>query len=287
MADDFTLETLRLYVRSMHDSQLILSTWDDTDPAFLTAVRDLGVTLVLSRKPEFAGTFNINMQLVSAAAGVERAVQDGAEWVLKTRTDQRLHAPNVLPFLVAMAQGFPVGGNTAQHHRIVGVGHGSLKYAPYHVTDQSVFGHAEDMLAYWTPPLFTDHAPAHWPADLLSIFAKTPIGELCRTASPECYIASQFLKRMGREQDWTLADSWAAFRDHFLFVDYAATDFYWVKTQLGTQRETTLSYDAVSNRHEMGFLDWMLLYSGQVQPKDAAPFEFVQQQVFNQTVEKP
>ncbi|MCC5960674.1 MAG: hypothetical protein JJU08_15185 [Rhodobacteraceae bacterium] len=287
MADDFTLETLRLYTRSMRDCQLILSTWDDTDPAFLAAARDLGVTVVLSRKPDYAGLFNINMQLVSAAAGVERAVQDGAEWVMKTRTDQRLYAPDVLPFLVAVAQGFAVGGATAQRHRIIGVGHGSLKYAPYHVTDQTVFGHADDMLAYWTPPLRMDRAPAHWPDDLPSIFTKTPIGELCRLGAAECYFASRFLQRMGRDLDWTLADSWAAYRDHFAFVDYAATDFFWVKTQLHTQREMTQSYDAVSNRHEMGFQDWMLLYSGQVQPKDATPFEPVQHQLFNQAVVKP
>ena len=284
---DFTLETLRLYARNMPGCQLILSTWNDTDAQFLAAVRDIGVTVVLSAKPEFPGLFNINMQLVSAGAGVRRAIEDGAEWVLKTRTDQRLYEPDVLTFLVALVQAFPVAGETAQRHRIVGVGHGSLKYAPYHVTDQTVFGHADDMLAYWTPPLRMDRAPDHWPADIRSIFKQTPIGELCRLGAAESYIASQFLMRMGRGLDWTLRDSWAAYRDHFIFADYSATDFFWVKVQSKTQRETTLVYDAVSNRHEMGFRDWLLLHSGQLQPQDAAERETVLDQRFNQAVPRP
>jgi len=285
--DDFTLETLRLYARNMPGCQLILSTWDDTDPQVLAAVRDIGGTVVLSAKPDYPGLFNINMQLVSAAAGVRRAVADGAEWVLKTRTDQRLHAPDALPFLVALAQAFPVAGGMAQRHRIVGIGHGSLKYAPYHVTDQTVFGHADDMLAYWTPPLRMDRAPGHWPADLPSIFTRTPIGELCRLGAAECYIASQFLSRMGRSLDWTLVDSWAAYRDHFIFADYAATDFFWIKVQGETQRETNLVYDAVSNRHEMGFGDWLLLYTGQLKPQGAAEREGVLEQLFNEAVPQP
>lgn len=285
--DDFTLETLRLYARNMPGAQLILSTWHDTDPKVLSAARDLGVTVVLSDKPDFPGLFNINMQLVSAGAGVRRAVADGADWVLKTRTDQRLHNPDALPFLVALAQAFPVAPGTAQRHRIVGVGHGSLKYAPYHVTDQTVFGHADDMLAYWTPPLRMDRGPDHWPGDLHAIFNRTPIGELCRLGAAESHIASQFLMRMGRRLDWTLVDSWAAYRDHFIFTDYAMTDFFWVKAQDYTQRELTVAYDMVSNRQEMGFSDWLLLYGGHLPPEAAAAHAPVLDQYFNMAVPRP
>ncbi|MGY6548757.1 MAG: WavE lipopolysaccharide synthesis family protein [Roseinatronobacter sp.] len=285
--DDFTLETLRLYARNMPGAQLILSTWHDTDPSVLRAAQDLGVTVVLSDKPEFPGLFNINMQLVSAGAGVRRAVADGAEWVLKTRTDQRLHAPDALPSLVALAQAFPVVPGTAQRHRIVGIGHGSLKYAPYHVTDQTVFGHADDMLAYWTPPLRTERAPEHWPGDLHAIFTTTPIGELCRLGAAESHIASRFLIRMGRPLDWTLVDSWAAYRDHFIFADHAMTDFFWVKAQQHTQRELTVGYDMISNRQEMGFSDWLLLHGGHLPPEAAAPHAKVLEQCFNMAVPRP
>jgi len=274
---DFTLETLRLYVRHMPGTQLILSTWVGTDAALLAPIIDLGVTVVLSEKPEVAGMFNVNMQITSAAAGMRRAVSDGADWIMKTRTDQRLYAPDALAFLITLAQTFPVGGNAAQtsrqKHRIIGVGLGSLKFAPYHVTDQTVFGAAEDMLAYWTPPLRETGPPSGWPTDSLGIFNTVPVGESCRHGTPEAYLASQFLLRMGRPLAWTLVDSWAAYRDHFCFADLSTTDFYWMKGQVYSHREHSIAYDAVTNRTEFGFRDWLLLHGGQYRPEDAWRYE--------------
>lgn len=274
-ADDFTLETLRLYARQIPGAHLILSTWEDTDPARLAPIRDLGVTVLLNRKPAYAGLFNVNMQITTAAAGVRRAVDDGAQWVMKTRTDQRLHAPDLLPFLVRLAQTFPVAGGTVQRARIIGLGLGTLKYAPYHVTDQTVFGAAEDMLLYWTPPLREDRPRGGWPQDSHGIFTTVPIGELCRHAAPESYFASIFLERLGRRLDWTIADTWAAFRDHFCFVDPATSDFFWVKGQTHSQREHALTYHALTSRTELGFRDWLLLHSGALGPKDAGRYESV------------
>mgnify|MGYP005851593205 CR=1 FL=1 len=270
---DFTLETCRLYTRLMPGARLILSTWADTAPALLAPFADLGVTVVLSDKPAYAGPFNVNMQIITAAAGVRRAVEDGARWVMKTRTDQRLYAPDAMAFLVALAQAFPVAGGTPQRHRIVGVGLGSLKFAPYHPTDQTVFGDAQDMLAYWTPPLRERESQEGLPPDAATLFASVPVGELCRRAAAESYLASQFLTRMGRNVDWTLEDTWAAYRDHFCFADITTTDFYWVKGQTYSQREHSVSYGALTNRAEIGFRDWLLLHGGHYTPADARPYE--------------
>ena len=270
---DFTLETCRLYTRLMPGTRLILTTWADTAPALLAPFADLGVTVVLSDKPAYAGPFNVNMQITTAAAGVRRAVEDGAEWVMKTRTDQRLYAPDAMAFLVALAEAFPVAGGTSQKRRIVGVGLGSLKFAPYHPTDQTVFGQADDMLAYWTPPLRERKSQEGLPTDAAALFASVPVGELCRRAAAETYLASQFLTRMGRSLDWTLEDTWAAYRDHFCFADITTTDFYWVKGQTYSQREHSVSYGALTNRAEIGFRDWLLLHRGHCVPADARLYE--------------
>ncbi|MGB5557645.1 MAG: WavE lipopolysaccharide synthesis family protein, partial [Paracoccaceae bacterium] len=271
--DMFTLETIRIYRDTLPGVRLILSTWTDTPEADLAPIRAAGVEVVLSEKPAIPGLFNINMQLVSAGAGIRKAHADGAEWILKTRTDQRLYRPNVMGFLAAMARTFPAGGGFAQKHRIIGVGHGSLKYAPYHVTDQTVFGHADDMLAYWTPDLRIAPPPEDWPQTLPEIYARIPIDELCRNGAAESYIAASYLDRIGRPLDWTLEDSWAAYRDCFCFVDYATTDFFWSKVQTGTVREFINRYDAIWTRNELTFADWMLLYSGQVIPEVARKYE--------------
>lgn len=269
--DDFTLETLKLYRQHMPEGRLILSTWNDTPEAILAPIAALGVEVALSEKPAHPGLFNVNMQITSAGNGVRKAVEGGAEWVLKTRTDQRLYAPDVMPFLIATARTFPVRG-APQRHRIIGIGHGSLKFAPYHVTDQTVFGHAEDMLVYWTPPMRRG-LPEGWPTSTSDIYEKMPVGALCRYAAPESYFASEFLRRQGWPLAWTIEDTWAAYRDRFCFVDTGATDFYWVKGQSYSLSELVVRYDIVSNRHEMGFRDWMLLYSGQLGAERGGAYE--------------
>lgn len=269
--DDFSLETLKLYRQHVPHCRLILSTWNDTSEAVLSPIAALGVEIVLCEKPAHPGFFNVNMQITSASNGVRRAVDGGAEWVLKTRTDQRLYSPDVMNFLIAAARAFPVRGGP-QRFRIIGIGHGSLKFAPYHVTDQTVFGHAEDMLTYWTPPLRGD-LPDGWPTSTGEAFARMPVGALCRHAAAESYFASEFLRRRGWPPAWTLEDTWAAYRDRFCFVDAGATDFFWVKGQTNSLSELLVRYDVVSNRHEMGFSDWLLLYSEQLSAERGRAYE--------------
>lgn len=277
VADEFafTLETLRIYAAAMPGCRLILSTWQDTPAAQLEAIVGMGVKLVLSEKPGDPGQSNVNMQITSASAGVRQAAADGATWVLKTRTDQRLYQPDVMSGLAALAKSLPPSGMAAntQKYRIFGIGQGNLKFALYHPSDQTVFGHVDDMLTYWTPPLRSGPLPAHWPASREDIFRDVSIGELCRHAAPESYFASQFLLRQGRSLDWTLADSWAAFRDHFGTVDYGSTDFYWVKGQSYSLWENPTTYRRLINRKELTFLDWMQLYAGHLRPEDAAAYE--------------
>ena len=84
--DDFTLETARIYRRHFPGAQLILSSWEDEPRDMVERFRNLGVAVVLNRKPEFAGVGNINLQITSARNGILRAVENGAEYALKTRT---------------------------------------------------------------------------------------------------------------------------------------------------------------------------------------------------------
>lgn len=283
----FTLETLRLYARHMPGCDLILSTWADTPEHELAPIRALGVRVVLSEKPAVAGLFNVNMQITSAGAGVRAALAAGAQWVLKTRTDQRLGDRNALAFLKAMAQAFPPATGTGQTARIIGVGHGSLKFVPYHMTDQTVFGSAGDMLAYWTPSLRETTVPDHWPATSDDIFVQVPIGEIARYGAAESYLASSFLQRMGHATAWTVADSWAAFRDRFCFIDPAMVDFYWEKGQTISLIEHLRRYDMISNRYEMGFGEWLLLHTGQIPAAAGERYERMLLTRFNEPVPAP
>ena len=284
--EDFTAETCRIYAETMPDCQLILSTWKDTPEEELDVIRRLGVDVVVCEKPTLPGLFNVNMQIASAAAGVKHAVDCGAQWVLKSRTDHRLYFPESLTSLVAMAKSLPPTGDAAalQRYRIFGIGLGNLKFGPYHVTDQTVFGHADDMLAYWKPALREDSGLSHWPKDITRIYMEVPLGELCRYGTPECYLASRFLEHLGRPVEWTLADSWAAFRDHFGCVDHSMVDLYWHKSQSRTLLEDATLYGSITNRKELTFLDWMQIHSGQLRPEDAVDYEHVLEEPFTPLV---
>jgi hypothetical protein len=281
--DDFTFQTLEIYRRHMPGCRLILSTWADFPDDQRTRFERAGIDVVLSEKPDLAGPYNVNMQITGAAAGMRRAVEGGAEWVLKTRTDQRLYHPELLSGLAAFAKSLPPSGaaRDLQRHRIFGIGQGTAKFAPYHLSDQTVFGHAEDMLPYWTPPLKAEIFPAHWSTDPGKVFLETPIGDFCRYGAAESYITSQYLTRLGRTLDWTLQDSWAVFRDHLGVVDYGATDFFWAKPhrwrlEAGMfPQEETLRYATINNRRELTFLEWIQLYAGHLRPEDAVAYEGV------------
>ncbi len=286
-SDAFSLESMRLYAAHMPGARRILSTWDDTEPSTVDQFRSEGCDVVLSSKPKVPGLFNVNMQIVSAAAGMRRAQEAGAKWAFKTRVDQRLCAANVFAYSRALCEAFPVVPGFAQKHRIVGVGRGSLKYCPYHLTDQAVFGHMDDMVTYWNAPLRTDAPPSHWPEGIGTIFHQAPIGELCRHGAAESYLASSFLSRVGRELKWTLEDSWAAFRDHFSIADTGLVDLYWYKVQYDTNAEFDREYACIDNRREIDFKEWLLLVTGAIEPESARQFESALQTTFTNPIQRP
>jgi WavE lipopolysaccharide synthesis len=286
---NYTLETLAIYTKIYPGCKLILSTWNDTPRDQLDSIKALGVELVLSEKPEDPGLFNVNMQLVCTANGVKKAHANGAEWIVKTRTDQRMTNADALSYLMVSAKAFPVGpvGKvTKQKYRIFGIGHGSLMYAPYHVTDQTLFGHADDMLLYWTPPLRSTPKAEDKGQSAAELFAERTILELCQHSSPEMYFAIQFLAKLGRPVTWTVEDSWAAYRDHFCFVDYTSTAFHWVKGQTLSLKENCARYDAISNRQEIGFCQWFLLYSGQINCEEGSAYNHNLNDTFNCEITK-
>lgn len=269
---DFTLETLKLYRRTMPSVRLVVSSWKDTEDLFVERARSIGADVVLSEKPEYSGILNVNMQLVSAHAGVQLARDAGATWILKTRTDQRFYAPNLDSFLVSMANAFPPATKSRQKFRIFGLGMGTLKFGLYHLTDQSLFGHHEDMYTYWSAPMRLDKPKADWPTDPGRRFSEVPVQELFVEAAPETYLATQFLQAKGRSLDWTLADSWAVFRDCFGVVDSGTSDFFWAKNQVHSQLEDDRRYSQVDNRETLDFREWLLLYSGAVSPDSARAY---------------
>jgi len=221
--DDLTVETLKCYAEKVPHAEVILSTWESEDVARVRSMVPNGIHIVLNQKPAVAGVLNINFQLRSTLGGVRRARELGADFVLKTRTDTRVHNPLACDFLVALLSEFPLDSGLAkvQRHRIISTNH-SKKYVPYFVSDQLVFGHIEDMLKYW-------EAPEDSRQTVPSVESPTVRREYLDRRVPEIYLVSSFLNRLGIKPEWTMAAGWRVYARHFCIVDCAMLDFVWYK----------------------------------------------------------
>ena len=58
--NQFTIETIKLYNEIFKGAQIILSTWADEDNKIIDEAQSLGAEIILNKKPEIFGPFNVN-----------------------------------------------------------------------------------------------------------------------------------------------------------------------------------------------------------------------------------
>jgi hypothetical protein len=247
--NNFTLETIRLYKYFFSGSVIVLSTWDDVNEEVIKRFNEEKISVILNKKPESPGQQNINYQIISSRSGVEKAAEMGCEYVLKTRTDQRIYNPNTLEFFRSMLKNFPININSCQQKaRIIGVSLNTFKYRLYGLSDTTIFGSIDDMLLYWNADLDEREKGVFEPFNYLKL-------SLC-----EVYLATKFLINIGREIKWTLKDSWEVFIEHFCIIDEKSIDLYWYK-YARIKEFRYRSYMHQPEKEELTFADWVVLYS--------------------------
>ena len=247
--DNLTLETLKLYVKYFGSHSLILSTWSDADPRVLDAIRGIGVDVVLSEQPEIAGVANINFQITSSTEGINRARALGCEYILKTRTDQRIYSQGAILFCYSAMKKFPLLIECAQNERIVSFNLNTFMYRPYGISDMINFGHIDDLTKYWCLPL--DSRSHH------NLREHTTLLGFSKQRLAEVYFVTSFIERVGIEIGWTLEDSWRVMTEHFCILNSNDIDLFWKKYTHKEFRHK--SYNKVHNR-QFDFSDWLVLY---------------------------
>lgn len=257
--DAFTRETIAIYRGHFPGHPIILSTWAAEDRAEIEACRAAGAEVVLSEAPSVAGPANINRQIVSTRAGLQKCAELGVTHALKTRTDQRMYNPNALAFLHSAQRAFPlreqIGG---QRERLIGVSLNTLKYRRYGLSDMLLFGALDDVIRYWSCEL-----------DRRSEAPPAPFGKHAELRLCEVYLQSSFLESLGRPLTWTIADSWTAWAEHFCVIDSVALDLYWPK--YASYREyRRLDYGPPHTGQELSFADWLILYGRSWHPSAVA-----------------
>lgn len=247
--NDFTLETCKIYKKIFNNSEtIILSTWDTEDKKYLKNFEAIGVKVLLSKAPDFAGRANLNYQILSTMKGLEEGEKLGCEYAIKTRTDQRFYSTNLSRDLFNLLKIYPPSPNYNMHSRLVALSFNSFKYRYYGISDMFLFGNTQDMLEYWNSPLDTKKYEEY-----KTIKQKDLWQQYCS----ETYIASHFLKNIGVTPEFTLKHTWKIYKDLFIFIDKEILDMYWPKY---TNLDSRWRLFRPNMLEEMRHSDWLNLY---------------------------
>lgn len=253
---DFTFQTLKLYRQIYPKTLMVLSTWEDSNPKLLMKIRKLGVQIVLNTFPLAPlSNYTINLQIISSFAGIKKAKELGAKYILKTRTDQRLYGLNIFEFCINLLNYFPVVEGYKQQKRLIVPSMYTFKYRLYSTTDMNIFGTATDMINFFSAKL--DSRKIN---DKDYFATLTQVLEISKWRVGEMYLNTEFLQKIGRKLKWTLKDSWEVYRDHFIIVDQHIFDIFWLKYN-HWQEYRHQNYAQTTNKAEFTFKDWFNLYT--------------------------
>ena len=245
--DDFTLNTIKLYMKNMSGAHIILSTWDDISETFIRKIKALNVDVICSSLPQNRGRGNVNLQIKSTMVGIVRAKELGMKYIMKTRTDQRIYKSDVIEYLLNLQKLFPLQGDGVKlNQRIISTSYDSFKYRFYGVSDMFMFGEIEDMIKYW------DYGEDYFISQMLSGMSDEQIfQEMCS----ETILAKNFLSKIGYNIKNTLEDSLNVYKQFFCFVDKEMIGLFWPKYT--NQYSRWQWYDDKNLLEEMTFLQWL------------------------------
>ena len=88
--------------------------------------------IIKNKKPANFGIDNVNLHYVTSSAGMLAAQELGAEYALKTRTDQRIYHPSLDAYLFSLMEAFPLSGKIQkQRKRLIAISLNTFKYRMY------------------------------------------------------------------------------------------------------------------------------------------------------------
>ena len=254
--EDFTVATVELYRSLFPNAPIVVSTWMGSSPRAIKALIVRGCEIVMNSFPEVPGPYNVNLQILSTAAGLDRASKLGLPFVVKTRSDQRFHHNYSLSFMKRMLQLFPIDEPylRAQRKRILTSSMGSFLYRLYGLTDMFQFGAIEDLLAFWSPSLDTRLEEEIEPRKV------STLRELALRRKGEVYLMASFLDRTGSRTKWSLKDYWKAVAERFVVVDSSSLDLFWPK--YSHLEDRWADYTGSPSLSQIDMPTWFSLQSG-------------------------
>lgn len=274
--NDFTLETIKFYRHFYPDIQMVLSTWKGVKESFLKECRLYDVHIVLNDEPKIKTLHNLNYQLISSRAGVLCAKGLGAEYALKTRTDQRiLKSCTIMAFLNLLCI-FSKFGKSSLGKRLLFMGGSyTAKYTPFCVCDFLSFGAIDDVLSLYSMPETGDRVAVdairqefvdeEWKEGKIENIPeyRKKLDILCHNVPEMELMVNLYEKTVTKidfQQDDLLNLYWSFLAENCILIGkHDLIDFYWPKYK-NIQYKIEDVYQN-SNGFYMDCSDWLELYA--------------------------
>ena len=249
--NDFTINTLSLYKKIFRKHSIILSTWDDESSLNIDRIKSLGIEVILNKKPDYAGIANINFHIVSTSSGVTRAFDEEHNYVLKTRTDQRIHSPLAIDMCFSALDTFPLSKkNLLQKERVIAFNLNTFMYRPFSISDMIIFGNIHDMKKYWC--VDQDQRKIH------ELKEPTNLIEWSSQKLAEVYFVDNFLNNIDQPYQLSLEGSWRVLAENFCILNTYDIDLFWNKY---SKKEFRHDKYIFHRNKQINFAEWLVMHN--------------------------
>ena len=250
----FVTKNLLRYRRRFPDVEVVLSTWtnDVIDEDLLSKSN---IHLVRNELPLYSGIGNINLQIASTNAGLQKASSLNCKRIIKSRTDQTFFASDAIVYFESM---FAFYNANKANKSILVPSHGSLLFRLYSMSDQFQYGDIGTLLDFWSLELSKISSPP---------WAKGS-GEYPGLSRPkwsengdqfaEEYLITSMLVNKNIIPNYTLQQSLETYRDFFCVFNERDIDLVWDKGSKKELFNRSKSRDNLRTK-EMSAWEWQLL----------------------------
>lgn len=277
--DHFTLETVRMYQKLYPGLLVIISTWKNEDPDLIEQLRkEENCEVVLSDYPEYSGLLNLNYQVTSTLAGLNKAKACGKKYVLKSRCDYRFYKKRLFEYLYCLITEYPLDPSiTYQKYRIVaGAEVMNSMFRPFWLADQFNYGYIDDMLLYWnyqcrSVRLSKNEVQSQLEQEQLTWNQRT---EKRLAAEPD--IVLDFFRRCeGKIPELSVSSYWDRLKRQFILVSRRELEAYWMKYEYKYDESASngIYYEDDDEKkcltYNWDFSLWLLLYHGLIEHNES------------------
>lgn len=273
--DDFTITTIETYKKMYPNVKIVVSTWvGEVDDDFRSKCNILNVDIIESDLPENEGFWHVNCQIYNSFIGASYFIDDNdVDYLLKTRSDQRICKPGFIEYMLDLMKLFDESGE-----RIIFLD-SSYLYIPFYLCDYLTFGYKRNILNMYDIPFENGECDV-FKSDLSKnkeYISKLRLNEkytldkfnnevrkhidLKRTIVPEVYIAfsyyQKFLNPLAVMEDSKLFEYyWEYICKNCIIVDERDLLLYWPKYNYRKNHDINYSFYG----HGLNHMKWLNIY---------------------------